>query len=317
MKLFELNGRDGQAVGNADLRSIVVNEMRLQTPLFDFAEFYQMSGSADTPLKPLASAGGDERTVNNDFSGNITAPSLGSIALKILGDRILTDKAFERRYQSITSARLSDLKSFARGLARHFMNRMVNGSVNSDAKQYNGLAVRCTGEKLVTVDGGANGFIVALGNSDNAKRSQQIFIKAIDLLISRVNPTILLLNQDVKSYIEAIAKEFITLQNIDGVTDLVLTRYKGVPVVLSGRAKNDATEVITNSETLGTSSDCTSIYAIKFGERADTTFATNVGLVVDDLGLVGTQYITNVELDVDMEILSTYGAQRLRGIRLA
>jgi len=317
MKLFELNGRDGQAVGNEALRAIVVNEMRIQNPIFEFAEFYQMTGAADSPRKAANALGGAEREVNSDFDDNPTTPSLGAISLKILGDKICTDKAWERRYVSIASERLTQLRSFSRALARHFVNRMVNGSVASDPKQFNGLAVRCTGPRLKTLGNSENGTVVALGNSDSAKRSQQLFIKAIDQLIELVNPSVLLMNSDVKSYIEAIAKEFITLNTIDGVTELTLTRYKGVPVINAGRAKDDATPVISNEEVLGESNDCTSIYAIKFGERMDTTFATNVGLVVDDLGLVGTQYVTNVELDVDMEILSTYGAVRLQGIRLA
>ncbi len=316
MKLFELGGQDGQSVANAALRNEVVNQMRLETRIFEFLEWYQMSGSADTPKKASTETGGDERTINADFAGVTGAPALGSVALKILGDKIVTDKAYERRYISIGSERLSELRSFSRGLARHFVNRFVNGDT-VDAKQFDGLKKRCTGVRLTSVDGGADGFQVVLGNSDTAVKSQQKFIKALGSMINRVNPTILVMNGDVIAYIEEIEKQFVRLDNIDGVTELALTRYKNIPVINAGRAKDDATLVIGLNETKGANVDCTSIYAVKTGERLDTTLATNVGLVVDDLGLVGTQYITNVELDVDMEILSAYGAQRMEGVRLA
>lgn len=315
MKLFELSGRDGQSVGNAALRAEVINQMRLESRIFEFAEFYQMAGSADAPKKASTETGGDERTINNDFAGNTGAPTTGSIALKILGDKISVDKAYERRYVSIGSERLSELRSFARGLARHFMNRFINGTT-VDPKQFDGTKVRCTGARLTSIDGGADGFQVLLGNSDAAVKSQQKFIKALGQMINRVNPTVLIMNGDTIAYIEEIEKQFVRLDNIDGVTELALTRYKNIPVINAGRAKDDTTNVITLTETKGASNDCTSIYAVKFGERENTTLATNVGLVVDDLGLVGTQYVTNVELDVDMEILSTYGAQRMEGIRL-
>jgi hypothetical protein len=208
------------------------------------------------------------------------------------------------------------LRSFAKGLARHFVNRFVNGTV-VDPKQFDGLKVRCTGARLTSIDGGADGFQVLLGNSDAAVKSQQKFIKALGTMINRVNPTILVMDGDTIAYIEEIEKQFIRLDNIDGVTDLALTRYKTIPVINAGRAKDDSTKVIGLAETKGVSNDCTSIYAVKAGERENTTLATNVGLVVDDLGLVGTQYVTNVELDVDMDILSAYGAMRMEGIRLA
>jgi len=159
MKLFELGGQDGQSVANAALRAEVVNQMRLETRIFEFLEFYTMAGSADTPKKSSAETGGDERTINADFGGVTGAPALGSIALKILGDKIVVDKAYERRYVSIGSERLSELRSFARGLARHFVNRVVNGTV-VDPKQFDGLKVRCTGARLTSIDGGADGFQV-------------------------------------------------------------------------------------------------------------------------------------------------------------
>ena len=135
-------------------------------------------------------------------------------------------------------------------------------------------------------------------------------------MIQRVNPTILVMGGDTIAYIEEIEKQFVRTDNIDGVTELALTRYKTIPVINAGRAKDDSTLVIGQAETKGANADCTSIYAVKTGEREHTTLATNVGLVVDDLGLVGTQYVTNVELDVDMDILSAFGAQRMEGVRL-
>jgi hypothetical protein len=320
MKLFEFSGADGQQGNNSDpaLRAIVANEMRLETPIFEFAEFYQMGGSADTPLKASTQTGGNERAINSDFGGNATAPSLDAIALKIIGDKIMTDKAYERRFgpngAGIESERLRQLKAFSRSFARHFVNLLINGAIS--ATQFNGLKALCTSTKLVSIQDGADGDVVVLGNSDNAKRSQQKFLKALDLLIDTVNPSCLLMNSDAKSYIEAIARDFVSLTTIDNVTSLVLTRYKGVPVINARRAKDNATQVITSAETKGESDDCTSIYAVKFGEKIDTTLATNVGLAVDNYGLVGSQYVTNVEMDIDMAILSAYAAQRMEGIRL-
>jgi len=92
--------------------------------------------------------------------------------------------------------------------------------------------------------------------------------------------------------------------------------YNEVPVRPAGYDRN-GNRVLPHTETVGTSNNCTSLYAVRFGEKADVTMATNVGVEVSDLGIVGVHYTHNVDFDADLSILNDKAAARLEGIIIA
>ncbi|MEW5799969.1 MAG: hypothetical protein AB1728_13290 [Bacteroidota bacterium] len=317
MKLFELGGRDSQNTNANDvLRNEVIQNMRLATQLFEVAEFYTHAGNADKPRKAATETGGAQRQINSPYVGNTGAPSYGDVALKIYGDELKTDVAYERRGIDIDSERVRELRSFAKALGRHIMNHFVNG-VSADATQIVGLKERITGSQLVSLEGAGNGYQVLFGSDNTAKKSQQAFLRAIDELIARSGAQALFLDAKTIAYIKAIGREYVSVSSIEGIFSLPVERYNNVLLVNAGYAKDGVTNVIAHNETLGTSNDCTSIYAVKFGEKEDTTFATNVGVQVIDKGVVGSQYVTMVDFDIDLAVLNPWSAMRLQGIRLA
>jgi hypothetical protein len=318
MKLLQLSGQTQQANDeNAALRAVVINEMSGAAPILNFAEFYEMTGNADTPLKAATAAGGAERTINNDYPDNRTAPTYGSVALKIYGDKIETDLAYERRGLDIGSERTRQLVTFSQALGRHVQDHIVNGDADSDAKQFNGLKKRIGTNESIVLGGGANGAQVLLGNSDSAVASQQMFKEYVDELLASVvgGASVLLVPPKGISRMTTIGMQFVQKGAVDAVFAEQLGVYNGVPVVNAGYKKNGSSLVIGYAETQGTSTDCTSFYAVRFGEKENTTFATNVGVQVKDRGLVGVLYTTMVDFDLDMEILNPKSAWRLKGIR--
>jgi hypothetical protein len=317
MKLLQLFGQTQQASDENVLRAVVINEMLGAAPVLNFAEFYEMTGSADTPLKAATAVGGAERTINNDYNTNLTAPVYGSVALKIYGDKIETDLAYERRGLNIGSERTRQLVKFAQGLGRHLQDHMINGDVDSDPKQFNGLKKRIGANESIILGGGANGAQVLLGNSDAAIASQQMFKESVDQLLAGVigGASVLIVPPKGISRMTTIGMQFVQKGAVDAVFADQLGVYNGVPVVNAGYKKDGSSLVIGYAETQGTSTDCTSFYAVRFGEKENTTFATNVGVQVKDRGLVGVLYTTMVDFDLDMEILNPKSAWRLKGIR--
>lgn len=313
MKLAELSGSTKQTVDlNPALRTIAIGEMYKATQLFNYAEFYSMIGNSDAPKKVATEAGGSERAINADYTGANGAPAYGSVTLQILGDLIKTDLAYERRGGSIESERERELKSFASGIGRYFMYQFINGTGSSN--QIAGLITQIQASETLSM--GVNGAQVPLGNSDANKGAQQAFLEALDSLIASVGAGgVLFMNPKTISRLTAIAREYVKVDNVDGVFGLV-TSYNGVPIVNSGYSKDKTTLVQGQAETVGTSSDCCSVYCVRFGEKVDTTIATNVGLQVRDRGLVGVQYNTLVEMDAQVAILNAKSAFRLKGVRL-
>jgi hypothetical protein len=322
MKIFELNGQsNGQSAGGESdaLRQVVIAEMRAESPILEDIEFYTMIGSADTPRKNATALGGANRAINAAWGANTTAPAFGAVALKILGDQVQTDRAYERRGGDIGSERLRELKAFSRSLARYFTDQVFNGAL--DATHFSGLYELVDASMIFNLNGDANGSSVTLGNSDAARASQQKFLEAIDVLIQETGATVLAMPTKVRSRLITLGRDFVTVSNVtDAIGNPVqLLTYNGVKVVVPGYKKDKASgPILTSTEVLGTSgAACSSVWALRPGEKVDLTYATNVGVEVADRGLQGNLYTTDVEFDADSELLDIKALGRLRGVIIA
>ena len=89
--------------------------------------------------------------------------------------------------------------------------------------------------------------------------------------------------------------------------------FAGVPLRTAGY-NSAGTAIIQANELFGEYNTATTIYAMKFGEKEDLTIATNVGLTVDNIGLVNNMYVDVFELDADIGLLNNRAVAALKGI---
>ncbi|MEP7220586.1 MAG: major capsid protein [Bacteroidota bacterium] len=324
MKIWEFSGENGQQL-NSDpaLRNPVVTAMRAEAPIFEHLEFYPVVGNADSPAKDTEEVAGNEREIDEDYTGVNTTTDYASISLKICGDKAKTDLAKIRRGQDLAKERERKMIKVAKSVARSFTDKVFN-NVASKRKFHGIKSLIPSGQTFVngnlTPGGSGNGAQLLLGNDNAAKMAQQKFFEQVDKTIAYVQggPSILAMNADLIARMTAIKSELVTftsVQNAVGQT-VNLVAYRNIPIVDPGFTNDLSGLIIPNNETCGSSTDCTSLYALKFGEEADLTAATNVGVQVLDLGLVGVQYVTLIDFDVDIALLNDRAVARLKGIRL-
>lgn len=304
MKLREISSHD-------TVTQQVIKQMTKYAGILEYAEFYRMTGNADHLRKNASASGGRFRALDNDYPENTTAPVYITPALKILGDKVMVDAAHERRGTDVSSIRAAELLNFASNLGKQFQNYFINGNSGSDANAFDGLKIQVTGSQKITAD--TNGLSVDLGNSDTAKKRQQNFLELLDDLISRVDGGAELLMMDAKtlSRLSSIAADMVTV-NVDEFGKPV-SMFNGVPVLSAGFDRNGA-KILPHTETVGTGTTCTSIYAVRFGERSDLTLPSNTGVEVKDLGRQGVHYIHSVEFDTALALANSKAAARLEGI---
>lgn len=318
MLLRAISTPDGQVgTEGSALTALTIASMESAAPILQYAQFYSMQGNADNLTKPSTMAGGSERDINDDYDGETTEREGVDLTLRIMGDKVKTDVALSRRGYTIQDERVRQLESFSKGLGRHLTNRIVNGSGNSG--QITGLTTLITGAQVKKFVGD-NGGQVNLGNSDTAKAQQQAFLEALDELIQGVDggAEVLVMNYKAIARLKAIAREYVTLQTVESFGfKTVLDTYNGVPIINAGYAKDGSTLIIPSTETLGTASGiCTSIYALRFGEKENLTYATNKGVQVKDMGVVGVHYTTLVDFDIEQSLVNPKAAARLKGVIL-
>lgn len=319
MRLNQINASDGQTGDNPALRALAIAAMTAAAPILNYAEFYTMVGNADKVAKASTAAGGEVRAINSDFSATNTTVAFADATLTILGDMIATDQALERRGYTVTSERARQLEEFCRGMGRFFTDQIVNGDGTSNA--LTGVKSLMPSGQILKY-GGNNGGTVLLGNSDTNKTTQQNFIEALDELISMVSggATVLICNDKVRARLQSVLREYVTVTTITDAMGqpMQLVSYNGIPLIDAGYKKDGTTKIITNTETLGTSSNaCSSVYAVRFGERIDLSIATTNGLNVKDLGLVGNKYNTSVEFDAGTLLQNDKAIAVMQGIKLA
>lgn len=319
MKLNQLNQSDGQASGNNPaLSALAIAAMTAAAPILQYAEFYTMVGNSDKVTKNSTAAGGAVRAINSNFSPTNSDVAFADVTLTIMGDSIRTDQALERRGYTIQSERARQLEEFSRGLGRFFTDQLVNGDGNSNA--LSGLnTIMPSGQVMKYV--GNNGGVLPVGNSDTNKALQQGFIEQLDELIASVagGATVLICNDKIKARLQAVLREYVTVTTVQDATGqaMQLTSYNNLPILDAGYKKDGTTKIITNAETLGASTTCSSIFAVRFGERVDFSIATTNGLNVKDLGLVEQKYVTSLEFDAGTLLQNDKAIAVLRGIKLA
>ncbi len=299
MKLFAMGAGAESGNENAAQRTLVIDQMRMHAPLIDLIEFYQMSGNADTPRKASGASGGRMRAIDNDFPDNKATPEFGSVALTVFGDLIQVDQAHVRRGIDLASARLRELKAYGRDLGKNFQNLIVNGD-SANPNEFNGIKAQMPAARKT-----------AFGYGVNTEALIRDLVQAIFLGIDDTpNACAIIMDAQLKSSISKYSDKIITaFTNELGKQVLSIN---GVQLVVAGK-KPDGTRVLPWNP--ADSASETSVLIMYSGEEDGFAFASNSGLEVRDLGLVGSHWDTTCELDVDADLLDDSALYEITGIK--
>lgn len=310
MKLNQMSGGDAA-------KQAVVRAVMMAASILEFAEFYKMVGNADDLRKTSTGNGGKTRALNSDYPDNQIDPDYARPSLKILGDKVETDLAYERRGFDIPSVRAANVLEVAEGIGRKFQDLFFNGvEAVGTPNDFDGLKVLTPAAQIISPAGG-NGLQVISGSDNAAKKSQQQFKELLDLLIERVKggPDVVVMDGQLHARLSSIAADQVSYRvNEFGQQEAF---YNGIPLRRAGFTdRAQSARVLGFNETQGTSTDCTSVFAMKFGEMRNVTVASNIGVDYRDLDLVGVHYTELIDFDASLALQDDRAVARLDGIRL-
>ena len=303
-----------------ELSRLVLENVRKTAPILDYVHFfYQPGGSALIRSDADVNTNALFRTIAGDFASRVdAAPVYATYALKILGKVMRLDRAYEERGGDIPSEMKRELAAFGQTLGRNLSSYMVNGDSTQTPAQFNGLkkVVAALNASQTLTSMGTNGTQILTGISDTAVSSQQKFVEALQVLIGSVvsGAQCLVMNSLVWSRLSSVASAQCDV-TVDQFGRRVMT-FSGIPVVHAG-FNYDGTEVLPQSETKGTSSDCSSIYAFRSDEQSCfSLMTTRNGLKVYPITMVGNFYEQTCELQADSQALNIRSVAVLPGVRL-
>lgn len=306
---------------NPDLAALALSAMEATCPALSLIQFRSIPGNASTDPKNAGINGaGEMRAIDSSFTAATTSVPEVTATLRIMGDEVKTDQAFERRFQAsgtsgLTSERARALAKYSRSLGRYLTDQIINA--DGTGQTITGLKAMATGDQLLSM--GTNGALVSHGSDNTAKKSQQFFLQMLEELLAQVpGAQALFMDSKLRARMKSIAREYVTVTQVQDAfgQNQELVQYNGLPIIVAGKKSDNSTLIIPHTETKGTSADCTSVYAAAFAEDDELAFVTSTGLSVKNKGLVGVHYVTSVEMDINTQLFADNAVGRLEGVRL-
>lgn len=299
----------------------VIETFVQESSILDRIPFLPIEGNAYGYNKEATLPGVAFRSVNEAYTESTGTVVQDFEGLVILGGDADVDRFIVQTRGDLNDQRAIQTRLKVKAAAYKYQDAFFNGDVAVDPKGFDGLRKRLVGAQVI--DAGTNG-IPVLGNGGTEAHA---FYDALDELVAAVpgltgENGAIYANRRLQAKIRSSGRRLGGVETVrEDATGKRVLMWNGVPVLDPGQDLAGV-DILGQTETQGTATDTSSIYAVKFGgdetEQA-VTGLTNGGVQVDDLGQLQEKpaYRTRIEFYTGLATFGGKAAARLRGIRNA
>lgn len=296
-----------------------VLETFVQTsPILDRLPFMDIEGNAYAYNEEATLPGMAFRGVNEGYTESTGTVNQKSESLKILGGDADVDRFIQKTRSNLNDQRAEQTALKTKALSYKFQDSFFNGDVDVDPKGFDGLRKRLIGKQVI--DAATNGLpIVGSSNTDI-----HAFLDMLDELLAAVpgingtngaiyaNSAVI---RKIGSALRHVSLDAVLEQDIAGKRSI---QWNGIPILEAGQ-NPDGSQILPTTETEGTATNTSSIYAVKFGQSEGdqaVTGLTNGGVSTEDLGELQEKpvYRTRIEFYVGLGVFGGKAAARLKGV---
>jgi hypothetical protein len=239
----------------------------------------------------------DFYAVGSTWAESALAVTEKTAKLAILGGDADVDAFLQQTYSDPNDLRALVIAAKAKSLANKFNNTFFNGDIVADANSFDGVKKLSAGAR--TMNKGANGATLALDHLD----------ELIDM-IKPGQPHALFMSKRTRRKLSSLRRASGTVleTSTDAFGRRVLT-YDGIPC--------EVDDHVSDTETKGTSTDCSSIYAVQFGFQTGLCGLENAGIQVQPLGALETKdaWRTRIKWYCGLALFRDVALARLEGVR--
>ncbi len=255
----------------------VIETIIKDSPILQLLPFMTIEGNSYKYVQENTLGSADFYAVNATWAEGAATFTQQSATLAILGGDADVDNFIQRTASNVQDQRAIQVAKKSKAVAQKFEDTFVNGSTATDPNSFNGVKNLITNVDQV-VTAGANG--------------ASLTTAMLDDLIDRVKagkPDVLLMSKrsrrKLKSLLQASAHYVERGESSYGRQVML---YDGIPVEVS--------DWISDAETQGTSSVCSSIYALSFAAEEALSGLQNGGIEVIDVGQLETKDASRVRI---------------------
>lgn len=253
------------------LRAGVLNELLIRSELITLCPFETTNrlNIRVSRWKALPSVGFRQFNQAYAESSGTTEPMEETVYP--LGGDVDTDIAFVRDQGSIVDQRALQRQMKARAMAYQFQDSFVNGDQAVDANSFTGIKKRVANMgSTQTISTGTNGLDVRASDAN-----MYAFLRFLDQAMYWVDGgmgavSALICNDDsFLGFTDVLRRKALLNQSADQFGRIIYRYGPNGPILIDAGVKADqTTKIITTTETQGSSTDCTSIYPVRFGREA-------------------------------------------------
>ncbi len=300
---------EARNLAQTELQRGVIETFIIESSFMEMVPFMGIEGNAYAYNEEATLPGVEFRAVNAGYSESTGTVNPKTEALTILGGDADVDEFIQLTMGNINDQRATQTRMKVKAAAYKFQDSFINGDVAVDANGFEGLKKRIVGSQVI--DAGTNGLGPVAGGHD--------FFDRLDELVDLVGgANLLVMNRQVRGKVRSAARRTGSWDMVRDDFGRPIEFYNGIPIIDAGK-RADGAPVIPQTETQGTSTAASSVYAVRFGEneadQAVTGLQHNSGLRVKDLGELQSKPALRTRIDwyVGMAMFGK-GAARLRGV---
>ena len=284
-------------LSNDILLTGVIETVIQDSPVLQVLPFIEIVGNGLTYNRENAAATAAFYDVGDSWTESTPTFTQITATLKILGGDADIDNFLMATRSNLQDLEAAVVQLKARALQRKFEDTFVNGDTSVDAKSFDGVDKLTTSGQTVSM--GVNGATLTLAKLDELVDTIKGGKPQLLLMSKRSRRTLNSLARSAGAFLETDRNEF----------GQMVQFYDGIPIGVS--------DYVSDAKTVGTSSDCSTIYAMQVGEGALAGLTAPGGLAVERVGSLESKDATRsrVKWYVSLALFNTLKLARLIGVR--
>ena len=288
---------EASKLSNDVLLTGVIETIIKDSPILQSLPFVEIVGNGLTYNRENAAATAAFYDVSDTWTESTPTFTQITAVLKIVGGDADIDNFLLATRSNVQDLEAAVVQLKAKAVQQKFEDTFVNGDTTTDSKSFDGIDKLC--EAGQTASMGTNGATLTLAKLD----------EAIDL-VKGGKPDILLMSKRTRRTLNSLARTsggFLEADRND--FGQMMQFYDGVPIGIC--------DFISDQKTVGTSNDCSSVYAVRLGEGALAGLTSPGGLQVERVGSLETKDATRTRIKwyCSMALFNTLKLAKLVGVR--
>jgi HK97 family phage major capsid protein len=276
----------------------VIETIVKESPVLQTLPFIEVVGNGLTYNQENTAPSAAFYDVGDTWAESTPTFTQVTATLKILGGDADIDNFLKATRSNIQDLEAAVVQLKAKAVQQKFEDTFVNGNTTVDAKSFDGVDKLAVSGQTVSM--GTNGATLTLDK--------------LDEVIDKVRPGkphMLLMSRRSRRKLTALARAsgsglLVTDRNQFGQ---MVEFYDGLPVAIN--------DYIADNKTVGTSSDCSTIYALQYGEGAVEGLTAPGGLTVERVGSLESKDASRIRVKwyVALAVFNSLRLAKLIGVR--